>query len=74
MSSPDTKVFVDKRGRPNIAFRGTKRIEDILPDLALTFGLENFDNRFKEAKHLVKLVENKYNQPANVLGYSLGGN
>ena len=71
--SPDSKVFLDKRGRPNIAFRGSKRIEDILPDLALTFGLEKYDKRFQEAKHLTQLVETKYNQPANVYGHSLAG-
>ena len=28
LSTPESKVFLDKRGRPNIAFRGSKRIFD----------------------------------------------
>ena len=74
LSTNESKVFVDKNGTPNIAFRGSKRVSDFLgSDLKLAFGLEKYDRRFQEAKHLTKLVEDKYNQPANTYGYSLGG-
>ena len=75
LSTPESKVFLDRKGRPNIAFRGSKRIfDDFLgSDLKLAFGLENYDRRFQEAKHLTKLVEDKYHQPVNVFGHSLGG-
>ena len=75
LSTPESKVFLDTRGRPNIAFRGSKRIfDDFLgSDIKLALGLEKYDNRFKEAKHLTQLVEDKYHQPANVFGHSLGG-
>jgi len=68
-------VFIDKHGNPNIAFRGTHkfRAKDILSDLAVATGLHHYDTRFKEAKHLTKLVEDKYGKPANVFGDSLGG-
>ena len=74
LSTNESKVFVDKDGKPNIAFRGSKRVSDFLgSDLKLALGLEKYDRRFKEAKNLTKLVEDKYNQPANTYGFSLGG-
>ena len=73
LSTNESKVFLDKHNRPNIAFRGSKRVSDfLLSDAALAVGLEKYDRRFQEAKHLTKLVEDKYNQPANVWGHSLG--
>lgn len=75
LSTPESKVFLDKQGRPNIAFRGSKRLfDDFLgSDLKLALGLDKYDRRFQEAKNLTKLVEDKYGQPANVFGHSLGG-
>ena len=74
LSTNESKVFLDKHNRPNIAFRGSKRVSDfVLSDAALAVGLEKYDRRFKEAKHLTQLVEDKYKQPVNVFGHSLGG-
>ena len=74
LSTNESKVFIDNKGRPNIAFRGSKRVMDFLgSDVKLALGLEKYDSRFKEAKQLTKLVEDKYHQPANVFGHSLGG-
>ena len=73
LSTPESKVFLDKKGRPNIAFRRTKNIKNLGTDLALGLGLEKYDNRFREAKHLTQLVEDKYSRPANAFGSSLGG-
>ena len=75
LSTNESKVFLDKKGRPNIAFRGSKRIiDDFLgSDVKLALGLEKYDKRFQEAQKLTKLVEDKYGQPANVFGHSLGG-
>lgn len=75
LSTPESKVFLDRQGRPNIAFRGSKRVfDDFLgSDVKLALGLEKYDKRFQEAQHLTKLVEDKYQQPANVFGHSLGG-
>ena len=74
LSTNESKVFVDPWGNPNIAFRGSKRVSDfLLSDAALAVGLETYDRRFQEAKHLTKLVEDKYHRPADVFGHSLGG-
>ena len=76
LSTNESKVFISPSGVPNIAFRGTHkfRVKDLISDLAVVSGLQNYDTRFKETKHLTKLVEDKYHKPANVFGYSLGGN
>lgn len=74
LSTNESKVFIDKDGKPNISFRGSKRVSDFLgSDLKLALGLEKYDRRFQEAKRITKLVEDKYSQPANVYGHSLGG-
>ena len=75
LSTNESKVFIDHKGRPNIAFRGSTRIVDdwLGSDAKLALGLEKYDKRFQEAKHLTKLVEDKYHQPVNVFGHSLGG-
>ena len=74
LSTPESKVFTDDKGKPHIAFRGSKRVMDYLgSDLKLAFGLEKYDRRFKEAKHLTSLVEERYGQKADVFGSSLGG-
>lgn len=74
LSNNENKVFVDKNGNPNIAFRGSKRLKDFVgSDLKLALGLEKFDPRFQEAKLLTHAVEEKYHKPANVFGHSLGG-
>lgn len=74
LSTNESKVFIDKEGNPNIAFRGSKRIEDFLiTDPLLAFGLEGFTTRFTTAKDLTKKVEEKYGKPADAFGFSLGG-
>ena len=75
LSTNDNKVFIDKNGNPNIAFRGTHKLrtKDLLSDLAVLTGLDKYDTRFKEAQHVSKLVEEKYKKPVNVFGDSLGG-
>ena len=75
LSTPESKVFLDKKGRPNIAFRGSKRIVDdfLGSDIKLALGLEKYDKRFQEAKTLTKLAEEKYKKPVNVFGDGLGG-
>lgn len=74
LSTNESKVFIDAQGNPNIAFRGSKRVEDFLRTDVLQFiGLGAYDKRFQEAKHLTKMVEDKYHKPADVFGWSLGG-
>jgi hypothetical protein len=74
LSTNESKVFVDKKGNPNIAFRGSKRASDFLgSDLKLALGLEKYDRRFQEANDLTKMVTNKYGKPPSLFGSSLGG-
>jgi hypothetical protein len=75
LSSNDNKVFIDKNGNPNIVFRGTHkyRVKDLVSDAALALGLQKYNNRFKEAQHVTKLVEDKYHKPVDLYGHSLGG-
>lgn len=72
LSSPTTKVFVDKSGAPHIAYRGSHRVEDILTDVQLGLGYDT--KRHKEARETAKAVEAKYGKPATAYGHSLGGN
>lgn len=72
LSSPTSKVFIDPQGNPNIAYRGTHRVEDVLTDIQLGLGFKT--KREKDAKELAKRVEAKYGKSATAYGHSLGGN
>jgi len=74
LSTNESKVFFDKTGNPNIAFRGSKTVKDFLiSDPLVGIGYSKIDPRFKQAKQLTKQVEQKYNKPVDVFGHSLGG-
>jgi hypothetical protein len=74
LSTNESKVFVDKRGNPTIAFRGSKTLKDfVISDSLLLVGLEKYDKRFLQSNRLLKKVEEKYKRPVNVIGHSLGG-
>lgn len=73
LSTMESKVFVDKAtGKPSIAYRGSTRVSDFLiEDPALALGIKT--QKQKRAENLAKTVEQKYNQPVDVYGHSLGG-
>lgn len=78
LSTPESKVFIDKEGNPHIAYRGTElgkgfktAIQDIGTDLMV--GIGKTTKREKEAKKLREQVEAKYKKPATAYGTSLGG-
>ena len=49
LSTNESKVFLDKHNRPNIAFRGSKRVSDfLLSDAALAVGLKNMIEDYKK--------------------------
>lgn len=74
LSTNESKVFTDALGKPHIAFRGSKRLSDFAVDDALiSLGLPQYSRRVAEAKALTKKVEQKYGQPADTFGWSLGG-
>ena len=48
LSTNESKVFVDKQGNPNIAFRGSKRVTDFLiDDPLLALGLKHYKKKLK---------------------------
>ena len=74
LSRPNAKVFVDKKGRPNIAFRGSQRASDFLiSDPLLALGLGKYDKRYSDAQNLTKQVQEKYHKKVDTFGHSLGG-
>lgn len=74
LSTNQSKVFVDRQGNPNIAFRGSKTVKDFLfSDPLLAIGASRFDPRLKQAQVLTKQVEKKYGKPADVFGHSMAG-
>lgn len=73
LSGQRAKVYVDKEGKPTIAYRGTNNLKDWVTNLSIPLGLAHKTNRVKHAKMVAKQVETKYGQPANAVGHSLGG-
>ena len=72
LSNMESKVFVDKEGKPSVAFRGSTRVSDwLIEDPAIALGITTPKQRRAEA--LVKRVEAKYGKPTDVYGHSLGG-
>ena len=73
LSSMESKVFVNKRGKPVIAQRGSTRLTDWAEDGLIAVGLGALGNRQKKAIELNKKVEEKYGRNADAVGHSLGG-
>lgn len=66
-------VYVNPKDNDTIvAFRGTKDVSDLAPDLDIALGRRSHP-RFREAEELVDRVEKKYNKKAKLTGHSLGG-
>ena len=73
LSTMESKVFVNKRGKPVIAQRGSTRLSDWAEDGLIAVGLGGFGNRQKKAIELNKKVEEKYGRSADAVGHSLAG-
>ena len=74
LSSMNTKVFVDKKtNKPVVLHRGTTTLKDVLDDGLLSVGLGKYGFRYKNAQRVTKKAEEKYKQPAGVVGHSYGG-
>ena len=73
LSSMESKVFVNKRGKPIIVQRGSTRLSDWAEDALIGVGLGSFGNRQKKAIELNKKVEQKYGKPVDAVAHSLGG-
>lgn len=80
LSSPEQKVFVNKKGKPLISFRGSTSSsipqftrDWLQSDIAILTGREKQDPRFQRSQKLVEAVDKKYGQNAMLIGHSLGG-
>ena len=72
LSSMDTKVFIDKEGNPNIAYRGSVRAkEDWLSNANILLGGKSAKD--KEAVETAKKVQAKYGKAPTSYGHSRGG-
>lgn len=82
LSTVDRTVYVNKStGKATVAFRGTdlktksNKWRDIGADIALTFGLQSKNSRFKNSLNATKAAVAKYGADnVTVTGHSLGGN
>jgi hypothetical protein len=78
LSTDRHKVYAPIDGlkhKPIIAYRGTaNKRKDVVSDIALAFGLEKHNKRFKNSKKVNEQVKKKYQTDSNILvGHSLGG-
>ena len=73
LSDKFTKVFINKKGKVIISFRGTDEKADIKTDVKIV-GRSRADARFKDAEKLTKkLIEDYGAKNVTVAGHSLGG-
>ena len=71
LSSMDTKVFIDRQGNPNIAYRGTVRAETWLDNAKILLGGKSKIDT--EAVETAKKVQAKYGKAPTTYGHSRGG-
>lgn len=71
LSSMENKVFVDKEGKPHIAYRGSVRVSDWLDNLQL--GFTGKSKKIDEKVELAKKVKEKYGEAPTTYGHSRGG-
>lgn len=81
LSSPEQKVFIDKKGKPIIAYRGstTSNIKNftrdwLMSDVGILTGTSQYDPRIKRSQDVYDKVINKYSgKTPTLIGHSLGG-
>ena len=76
MSQKKDKVYVDKKGKAYIVYKGTNPTDfgDLATDMAVGVGLGRYTPRFKNGRKLARKVEAKYgNDNVAAYGHSLGG-
>lgn len=58
-----------------IAFRGTKELEDLLPDVSVALMLESMSPRFQDALRIVRSAQSFFGPDTQIVltGHSLGG-
>lgn len=81
LSSPEQKVFIDKKGKPIIAYRGSTSSnlknftrDWLMSDVGILTGTSQYDPRIKRSKDVYQQVKEKYgNKTPTLIGHSLGG-
>ena len=81
LSSPEQKVFIDKKGKPIIAYRGStsSNIKNftrdwLMSDVGILTGTSQYDPRIKRSQDVYDKVINKYSgKTPTLIGHSLGG-
>lgn len=81
LSSPEQKVFIDKKGKPIIAYRGSSSSnlknftrDWLISDVGILTGTSKYDPRIKRSKDVYKKVKEKYSgKTPTLIGHSLGG-
>lgn len=75
LSTDNTKVFMHRNtGRPVIAHRGSVTGSDwLVDDTAIAIGSGDRSPRHIKARLVTKSVQQKYRQPVDAVGHSLGG-
>jgi hypothetical protein len=75
LSNKTTAVYssLAPGGAPKIAYRGTKGIEDLWPDVAVAVGAPQLSSRFREAESTARAARTKYGVDPSLTGHSLGG-
>jgi hypothetical protein len=71
LSSMDTKVFIDSKGEPHIAYRGTVRAETWADNAKILLGGKSDIDT--EAIETAKKVQTKYGKAPTTYGHSRGG-
>jgi hypothetical protein len=71
LSSMDTKVFIDSKGEPHIAYRGTVRAETWADNAKILLGGKSDIDT--EAIDTAKKVQSKYGKAPTTYGHSRGG-
>ena len=67
-------VVTDKHDQVYVNFRGSNNMNDVVSDVYLALGLEDYNNRFINSSKLVKNVRKEYkDRPIIGIGHSLGG-
>ena len=81
LSSPEQKVFIDKKGKPIISYRGSTASNPknftrdwLISDVGILTGTSQYDPRIKRSKDVYEKVKEKYaGKTPTLIGHSLGG-
>lgn len=73
LSTEHSHVY-HKEGKAKVAYRGTHTWHDIVPDVQLAVGLQDYSGRFQKASQVAEKTIKKYGKHnVSLTGHSLGG-